>query len=71
MRTKNRTRRFEVSKFANEAIWQDIEIAIGGKSNYVEKEWVQFRFVISEVAEQNKRLAIRRLQKTYKENVTV
>jgi hypothetical protein len=59
VRTKNKTRRFDVSKLTVGAIRQDIEITIGGRfaalsdvRDDVEKEWEQFRDAVCEVAEQ-------------------
>ena len=59
MRTKNKTRRLDVSKLTVGAIRQDIEITIGGRfaslsdmRNDAEKEWEHFRDAICKVAEQ-------------------
>ncbi len=49
VRTKNRSRRFDVSKLTDGAIRQDFEITVGGRfaalsdvRNDAEKEWKQF-----------------------------
>ena len=59
VRTKIKTRRFDVSKLTVGAIRQDIEVTIGGRfaalsdvRNDAEKEWEQFRDAMCEVVEQ-------------------
>ena len=57
--TRNKTRRFDVSKLSDGAIRQDIEMTIGNRfaalsdvSEDAETEWKQFRDAVCEVAEQ-------------------